>query len=157
MTNFYWEKYIFYCFFNLQVMKYPWSVRMIFYPCLNLFFSWNYFDFRENTFFLVSWIFRSWYLRIIFDPSLNSCLNSCFPCKYFPFEEKYISLFLKSPGHELSLILEDHFLSLFKSCLLRGVFNLGNYFPTGENTFFLVSIILTCTMRYCKVELLDIV
>ena len=126
-------------------MKYLWSLRIIFYLCLNLVFllgsltAKTISPFGENTFFLflkspghdVSRIFKDHFLPLF---KLLTFEN------YFLFEEKiHFSLFLESPGHDLSPILEDQFLSLFKSCFNRGEFNCENYFPFGENTFFLVS------------------
>ena len=126
-------------------MKYPWSLRIIFHPCLNLVFpvgsltlktispleKIHFSSFFESPGLDVSRIVKDHFLPLF---KLLTFEN------YFIFEEKiHFSLFLESPGHDLSPILEDQFLSLFKSCFTRWEFNCENYFPFGENTFFLVS------------------
>ena len=54
----------------------------------------------------------------------------------FLLEKIQFSMFLESPDHDLSRILEDHFLSLFNYCFPRRGFNFGRTIPLLEKLHF---------------------
>ena len=140
------ENTFFYCFLNLQVVIYLWSLWIIFSPCLTFIFPIGVLTLGiisplEKIHFSLFLESPGHDLSIILEDHLVVQVGVFTLETISPLEKIHFSLILEYPGHDLSLTLEGHFLSLFNSwrkyifhcflnlqILIYGM-NLENYWP----------------------------